>query len=258
MADNANDNGVQNTPSPEAAAIAVEAAKVADAIKAAEIAAEASTKAAQDKAAADRAAAGDTGADSDMVAKLVKERLDTELAGIKQNLNNAFAARDALQAKVAEFEARERDANLKRLQEEGKHKEAFELQLAEERAANAALAKRNTELSRDVSVREALRDMNFRNGKAATMAFQEITANLVQDENKQWVHRSGISVREYCEVFSKDEEQSFLFKAKVNSGAGTSSTTGAAAPAAKPSSLFEMSQEEVIKLAIEGKLPKKR
>ena len=256
MADTNNDGGSQATN--DAAVVAAEASRVADAVKAAEAAADAEMKAAEEKAAADRKAAGDSGADSELVSKLVKERLDAELAGIKASLNNAYKARDEMSAKVAAFEAREREANLKRLAEEGKHKEAYELQLAEERAANAALAKRNTELSRDVTVREALRDMQFRNGKAATMAFQEITSNLVQDENKQWVHRSGISIREYCEAFSKDDEQSFLFKAKVSSGAGTSSTNTNAGASAKPTSLFEMSQDEVIRLATEGKLPNKK
>jgi len=257
MVDKVNEDG-NTSKAPDSTAIAAEAAKVADAVKRAEETAETERKAAEAKAEADRKAAGESGADSELVAKLVKERLDAELAGIKTSLNNAYAARDALQAKLAKIEAEEREANLKRLAEEGKHKEAYEIQLAEERAANAALAKRNTELSRDVTVREAIRELQFRSGKAATMAFQEITSNLVQDENKQWVHRSGVSIREYVDAFAKDEEQSFLFKAKVSSGAGTSSATGAAPQAAAPTSLFKMSQEEVLRLAVEGKLPPKK
>lgn len=255
MPDLKNEDGSKPT---EATAVAAEASRVADAVKAAEAKADADMKAAEEKAAADRKAAGDAGADSELVARLVKEKLDVELVNIKASLNNAYKTRDEMAAKVAAFETREREANLKRLAEEGKHKEAYELQLAEERAANAALAKRNTELSRDVTVREALRDMQFRNGKAATMAFQEITANLVQDENKQWIHRSGISIREYCDAFSKDEEQSFLFKAKVSSGAGTSSSSGTGTTVTKPTSLFAMSQDEVIRLATEGKLPTRK
>jgi hypothetical protein len=239
----------------DAATKAAEAQKVADAVKAAEATAEAAMKIVSDKAAADKAALGDKG-DSELISKIVKERLDTELASIKGKLDGAYKQRDEFQAKIAAFEAKEREATLRRLSEEGKHKEAYEMQLAEERAANAALAKRNTELSRDVSVRESLRAMSFRNDKAANMAFQEITSNLVQDEHKQWVHRSGISVKEYCDAFSKDEEQSFLFKAKVNSGAGTAaSNSGNGSPAdSKPKSLFAMSQADVIKMASEGKL----
>lgn len=243
----------------EAARVA-EAQKVADAVKAAEKAADDAMKEAAAKAEALKAQnAGTTKADSEMIAKLVQERLDAELANIKKSLDGAYKQRDEYQSKVAAFEAKEREATLKRLSEEGKFKEAYEIQLAEERAANAALAKRNTELSRDVNVREALRGMSFRNDKAAQMAFQEVTSNLVQDEHKQWIHRSGISIKEYCDAFSKDEDQSFLFKAKSNSGGGTvatSSGNGTPGEQAKPRSLFDMSQAEVLKLAAEGKLSK--
>lgn len=252
MADT-NDTSAEVT---NAASVAAEAAKVAEAVKAAEDAASAAQKKAEEDAEAVRnATPGSTKADSDMIAKLVQDRLDAELASIKKSLDGAYKQRDEMQAKVAAFEARERAENLKRLAEEGKHKEAFEIQLAEERAANAALAKRNTELSRDVAVRESLRALTFRNDKAADMAFKEITSNLVQNEHKEWVHRSGISVREYCEAFSKDEEQSFLFKAKVNSGNGTAATTsGSGTPAStKPKSLFEIPQAEVLRMAAEGK-----
>ena len=242
----------------EAQKVAAEASKVAEAVKAAEATADAEMKAAAERAEAVKAASAANG-DSELIQKLVKERLDAELANIKGKLDGAYKQRDEMQAKVAAFEAKEREATLKRLAEEGKYKEAYEMQLAEERAANAALAKRNTELSRDVSVREALRNMSFRNDKAAQMAFQEITSNLVQDEHKQWVHRSGISVREYCDAFSKDEEQSFLFKAKSNSGAGisaNSSGSGTPADSNQKKSLFAMSQADVLKMAAEGKLGK--
>jgi len=254
MADDNGTNVPENTtPQPPVA----DAAKVAESIKAAEAAAEAATKKASDDAAALRAAAGNSG-DSEMIEKIVKERLDKELMGIKESLNKAYAARDENAAKVAEFERKEREATVKRLAEEGKHKEAYELQLAEKEAALAALAKRNIELSRDVAVREAVRQFTFRNGKAEAMAVQEITSNLVQNEHKEWVHRTGISIKEYCDAFAKDEDQSFLFKAKVNSGAGTSSPSSVTGVPTKPTSLFAMSQDEVIRLAAEGKLPSKK
>lgn len=257
MADELNEDGTPKTPTTttETPPVVAEAAKVAEAVKAAEATAEAARKAAEERAAADRAAAGST--DSELIKKLVQDRLDAELAGIKNKLNESYTARDQALVRVAEFERKEREANLKRLQDEGKYKEAFELQLAEQKAANAELAKRNTELSRDVAVREALRNLQFRTGKAEAMAFQDITSQLVQDENKQWVHRSGVSIHEFVDAFSKDEDQSFLFKPKANSGAGTTTgANGAAAATQKPKSLFEMSQAEVLKMAAEGKLGK--
>jgi non-ribosomal peptide synthetase component F len=95
--------------------------------------------------------------------------------------------------------------------------------------------------------------MTFRNDKAAEMAFREIVSNLVQTDDETWVHRSGVTVRDYCEAFSKDDEQSFLFKPKVSSGAGTQASKGTNRSDGKKS-LFDMSQAEVLKLAAEGKL----
>jgi hypothetical protein len=195
--------------------------------------------------------------DEDLVQKIVKEKLETELQPIKGKLDNAYKARDEALAKVAEFERREKEARLQALKDEGKHREAWEMEKAELAAKLEAAERRNTELSRDVAVKDALKSYNFRNDKAADMAFREITGNLVKDENGQWKHRSGISIRDYCEAFSKDEDQSFLFKAKTNSGAGTTSSTGTTAGPATtaPSSIFNMSQAEVLKRAAEGTLP---
>jgi hypothetical protein len=196
-----------------------------------------------------------TNDDDDMIARLVSERVNQELSGIKGKLDNAFKQRDEALSKIAEFEKKERESTLKRLEEEGKHKEVYELKLAEERAKNEALEKINTELSRDVSVRDALKSYTFRNDKAADMAFREIVSSLVRDESGKWVHRSGISVRDFVEAFSKDEDQSFLFKPKTSTGGGSSSPKSGSGDS-KPKSIFEMSQAEVLKLAAEGKLKK--
>ena len=251
MADN-NDNlsAEQLAANAEAAAQAVKDAEAESARVAAE----------QDAETARLARMSQEDRDKDMVAKLVQDRIDKELAPIKGNLDKAYKARDEAMKKVAEFEQREREATLKRLEEEGKHKEAFEIRLAEERAKNAELQRQNTELSRDVAVRDALKSYVFRNDRASDMAFKEIIANLVQNETGQWVHRSGISVKDYCEAFSKDEEQSFLFKARTNAGAGTSNanTSGGAGTGTATDgkrSIFSYSQAEVLKMAAEGKLP---
>lgn len=199
--------------------------------------------------------------DADMIAKLVADRLDSELAPIKGKLDNAFKARDEALAKVAEFEKAAKEANLKRLTEEGKHREVYELQIAEANARNEALEKRNTELSRDVTVKDALKSLPFRNDRASEMAFKEIVDNLVKNEAGQWVHRSGISVKDYCEAFSKDDNQSFLFKPKTNSGGGTptgNSTTSGGSTSTGKQSIFDLSQAEVLKRASEGTLPSRK
>ena len=189
--------------------------------------------------------------DSELIAKIVQEKLDASLVDIKGKLDNAFAARDEALRKVAEFEAKEKEANIKRLEEEGKHKEVFELKLAEERAAKEVLAKKVTELSRDVSVRDALKGFSFRNDNASEMAYREIIGQLVQNEQGSWVHRSGVSIKEFAEAFSKGEEHSFLFKPKASSGAGTTQSTSTASGEVK--SLFQLPQADVLKMAAEGK-----
>ena len=139
------------------------------------------------------------------------------------------------------------------MEEDGKFKEAYELRLAESNARLAALEKRNTELSRDVSVRDALKGLAFRNDTASEMAYKVITEQLVQNDAGQWVHRSGVSIRDYVGEFAKSEEQSFLFKPKSSSGAGTNSSTGGTPDTTTTKSLFQMSQAEVLKMAAEGK-----
>jgi hypothetical protein len=256
MADEQNSND-DATKAAEAAA--AEAKRIADAAKLAEDAAKEAIRVAEEKAEADRKAnPASNKADSDMIARLVQDRLDTELSAIKKSLDSAYKARDEANAKLAAQEAKEKEANIARLKEDGKFKEAYEIQLADARARNEALERTNTELSRDVTVREALRGFTFRNEKAANMAFKEITTQLIQNEHKEWIHRSGISIRDYCEAFSKDEDQSFLFKPKANAGNGISATNsgnGNAGDSNKPQSLFKMSQADVLKLAAEGKLP---
>jgi hypothetical protein len=193
-------------------------------------------------------------ADADMISKLVEERIASDLKPIKEKLDAAYALRDAAMAKAAEYEKKERDAELQRLKEEGKHKEAFEIQLAEKEAKLAALEKANRELSRDVSVKDALKSFNFRSDNASDMAYREIVQQLVQDDKGIWVHRSGVSIQDYVSNFASDENNAFLFKVKANSGGGggPTSTTG---DQSTSKSLFTMPVAEVLKLAAEGKLP---
>lgn len=189
------------------------------------------------------------------VEKLVAEQVAAALAPIKANLDNAYAARDAANAKLAQIELERKAAELKRMEEEGKHKEIAEMRLAEAAAKIKALEDTNTNLSRDVAVREAMKAHAFRNAKAADMAYQEIVSHLVKNDQGRWMHTSGVSVSDFVEAFAKDEEQSFLFKPKASSGAGTTTTqSGTTTTSSGKRSLFTMSQAEVLKMASEGKL----
>lgn len=187
------------------------------------------------------------------IAKLVADQVAEQLKDIKSKLDNAYTQRDEALRKIAEFEEKEKQANIEKLKEEGKLKEAFDLQLAEERAKREAAEKRNTELTRDNAVRAALGGLDFRNEAASNMAYQQIIGQFIQNEQGVWVHKSGISIQDFVNNFATDENNGFLFKAKVNSGAGTPPATNDNSGGGKKS-LFEMSQAEVLKMAQEGKL----
>ena len=196
------------------------------------------------------------GATGDLQAQ-IQAGIDAALAPIKAKLDNAYAARDQALAKVAELETKERERELVRLREEGKHQEAAERELAEERARRTTAEKRVVELTRDQEVRDALSSFEFRNKNAQTIAAKEITSQLVQKDDGTWVHKSGATVGEFAESFLKDDSNSFMLKQKINSGGGSSSSTPAD-PTKAPSSLFAMKQEEVMKMAREGKLRRRR
>lgn len=180
------------------------------------------------------------------------------LKPIKAKLDQAYGARDSAldelkEAKktIAQFEQKEREAEITRLKEEGKHKEAFEAELRDRDARIAALEESNTRLSRDQQVREALSGVEFRNKKAHELAVKEITAQLVRNEAGEWVHKSGSAVTEFATQFLGEEDNAFLLKAKQSSGGGTGSV--------KPSStqkknILDMSQEEVMKGIQDGSI----
>lgn len=184
---------------------------------------------------------------------LVRERLKP----IKGNLDNAFAERDAALAKAEAFEKKERDAEIARLTEEGKHKEAYEIQLAERDSKIAALSKRTTELSRDNELSAVLGSYTFRNEAAADMMRSKVLAELVQQDDGNWAHKSGVSIRDYVKVFSANEDNAFLFKQKTSSGTGSHGASPTPGTSTK-TSIFDMTQDEVLTHIAEGKpLPRR-
>ena len=114
------------------------------------------------------------GVDPELSKRLVQEGIDAALSQIKENLDSAYKARDEAQQAVAKFEEEKRQAEITRLQEEGKHKEAYEKELADKQARIDALEGRTTELTRDVDLRAALSGTDFRNEKAYDMALKQI------------------------------------------------------------------------------------
>lgn len=160
------------------------------------------------------------------VKSLVESMVSEELSGIKAKLNEAYSARDdAIKAKAL-LEEEKKTVVMKQLEEEGKHKELAELQMAEMSAKLEAMQKRNTELTRDHEVTSALRGIDFRSDVAAEMARDRVLAQAVQDENGIWKHKSGVSIKEFVDHFVKDDGNAFLLKPKINSGAGATNPAG--------------------------------
>jgi hypothetical protein len=184
----------------------------------------------------------------------IEKKIQDALQPIKSNLDKAYAERDAAIKKAAEYEQKEKEAELKRLQDDGKYKEAYELQLAEANAKVEVLVKRNLELARDAEIKSALSSYVFRSDKALDMAYMDIASQLVQNESGVWTHKSGTDLRTFIKQFSDLEDNSFLFKPKTSSGGGTSGAHSTAPSDNANKSLFKLSQEEVLKRAAEGTL----
>ena len=190
------------------------------------------------------------------VEALVAARVDAALKKMKENLDKAYAAREPAEGKAKELEEKQRKLEIERLESEGKLAEALQKKLDDAVSENATLKKRVVELTRDVTLSEQMNGLTFRNERAAKLAYKEIVGELVQDAEGEWKHKSGLSIKDFVKKFSEDEDQAFLFKPKQSSGTGLSRTADEGGKSAKDkkTSLFDMSQEDVLKLAAEGKL----
>jgi hypothetical protein len=194
---------------------------------------------------------------ADPVEKLVQARVNEAIKDIKTKLDKAYSVRDEALRKAAELEQVKKQEEIRRLQEDGKHKEALELQLAEERAQRAAYEKQVIELTRDMELRNALSAYSFKNDNAFNMAYREVVEQLAQDEKGIWRHKSGVPLKDFVRQFAESDENAFLLKTKASSGSGSSTVkTTEVSSGLGGKSIFAMSQEEVLKLAREGKLKK--
>jgi len=186
---------------------------------------------------------------ADEVEAVVEERL----AKMKENMNRMAKERDEALKLKAELEQKSKDETLARLKDEGKVQEALEMELAEAKAKLEVFEKETTKLKRDGVLNDALSGIEFRNEKSRDMARQDIVGELVQNEEGSWVHKSGTNIRDYVEAYSKSEDNSFLFRIKSNTGAGSGSPAGApSTDTAK--AIGEMSTNEILALAAKGKL----
>lgn len=156
----------------------------------------------------------------EMVQKLVAE----QLAPMKQNVGKAYEERDKAAKELAQLRANAKAAEIQRLQDEGKEAEALKMQLAELQGQLEATKEINTKLSRDQLVDNALAGLSFKSEYAKRVAKADLIAELVQSADGQWVHKTGASVNDAVDMFSKDADKQILFVPKNSTGASTIST----------------------------------
>ena len=187
------------------------------------------------------------------VQELINAEVSKAIKNIKGNLDNAYAERDAYKAKIAEAEAAKQAAEIAALEKAGKHQEVMQIQMNELTKKLETYEQKNTELSRDNAVRSQLNGLDFRNDKAANMAYSDIVSSLTKDVNGNWVHSSGASIAEAVSSYAKDDKNAFLFNVKANAGTGT--TVSKPATGTTPvKSIKEMDQHELLQAIAEGKI----
>jgi hypothetical protein len=183
----------------------------------------------------------------------IEQAVNERLQQMKSNMDRMVKERDEALKKAAEIEQQQKEAAIKRLEEEGKLQEALEMKLAEANAKLKVFEEENTKLNRDNVVNSQLGSLEFRNERSRQMAYRDIVEQLVQNEDGIWVHKSGTSIQEFVDSYSKSEDNSFLFRVKTNSGGGTTTPSGVSDTTEKKT-LSQMSQAEVLALAAKGQL----
>jgi len=186
-----------------------------------------------------------------------KNEVDTLIAdalkNMKSNLDKVYDEKKALESQLNDYKEKERAAEIKRLKDEGKHKEAYESEMQDMKSKLEALERKNVELTRDNRVNDTLSSLTFKSDKARKMAADEITKELLQNEEGEWVHKSGTALEDFAKSYAEDDSNSFLFKKPVSSGTGGNSPIPSP-PTDKPTRLLDRPMSEAFKLAREGKL----
>lgn len=196
-----------------------------------------------------------TAATPEEIKKQVDALVAEELKNIKAKLDAAYSQRDEIIRKNTALEEEQKQIKMKALEAEGKHSEVADMKVAALEEKLRIAERRNVEYSRDFAVRDALVGLSFRNERSQAMAYRDVLEQLVQDEGTgQWNHKTGVSIKEFVAAFSKDEENSFLFTPKVNSGSGGGNTPAGGLPdMTKGKKLSELSSAEILNLAKAGK-----
>mgnify|MGYP000450877061 FL=1 len=195
----------------------------------------------------------ETVADTDSELDPIEREVQERLAKMKSNMDRMASERDEALKKAVEIEQKQKQEKIQRLEEEGKLQEALEMKLAEAQAKLKVFEEENVKLNRDSVVNSALGSLEFRNERSRQMAYRDIVEQLVQNDDGLWVHKTGTNIQDFIKTYSKNEDNSFLFRVKANTGAGTANNSGAPSMDQKKS-IGEMTTEEVLALASKGQL----
>jgi DNA repair exonuclease SbcCD ATPase subunit len=189
---------------------------------------------------------------------------DVELKKVKTKVDAAYKARDEALQELAEYKRKEREAETEKLRAEGKLQEAHEREMADKdtelakaQATIKDLEKELTRITRDNFVSNALGSYEFRNQKARDVAVSDITKQLKKNDAGEWVHKDGRSINEFAKAYLESEDNSFLLKPKQSNGSGLTKTQADTSSNKQSRSLFGLPQSEVVKMAAEGKLPRR-
>lgn len=183
----------------------------------------------------------------------IEQEVANRLSKMKSNVDRMAKERDEALKKAAEIEQQQKQETMKRLEEEGKLQELSEMKIADLEAKLKVYEEENTRLNRDSVVNSLLGSLDFRNDRSRQLAYRDIVEQLVQNDNGSWVHKSGTTIQDFITSYSDNEDNSFLFRVKANSGAGTAAPAGVSnTNENKP--LSEMSTQEVLNLAAKGQL----
>jgi len=183
----------------------------------------------------------------------IEREVQERLAKMKSNMDRMAGERDEALKKAVEIEQAQKQAHIQRLEEEGKMQEALEMKLAESQARLKVFEEENIKLNRDSVVNSVLGSLDFRNERSRQMAYRDIVEQLVQNDDGIWAHKTGTNIQDFIKAYSKNEDNSFLFRVKANTGAGTSTSSGTPSMEQKRS-IGEMTTEEVLSLASKGQL----
>ena len=175
-----------------------------------------------------------------LIDEQVEKRVQERLSPIKSKLDNVYQERDKIKK-----ESKEKGETLEE-----------KLRLQTEQLDN--LMKQNRKMSRDSAVNQHISGLDFINNKASSVVVKEITSQLKQNEDGQWIGKNnGESIDQLIKDYRSNKENAFLFKPKVSSGSKNSNQSNPNGTitktiTSKPSSLSELSVEDGLKAIDEG------